>query len=74
MALSACKVPINCRLQAAIDAFHRLREMPRWRKLRQEQRDAYNELAIKVDERTIEGYDEVNGKIAAALDSLPEDE
>ncbi len=68
MAFSACKVPINCRLQAAIDSFHQLRMFPRWHDLRQEQRDAYNEMAIAIDQAAIRGYDELLGKMVLALD------
>ncbi len=68
MAFSACKVPINCRLQAVLNSFHELREMPRWAELRQEQRDSYNEMAIAIDEAAIRGYDELLGKMVLALD------
>jgi len=70
MSFSACKVPINCRLNGAIQAFHQMRLMPKWRTLRQEQRDAFNEEAIKVDKEAIKGYDALNDKMAAALDRV----
>lgn len=68
MAFSACKVPINDRLQAVLNSFHQLRELRRWRKLRQEQRDAFNEMAIAIDQAAIRGYDELLGKMVLALD------
>jgi len=70
MSFSACKVPINERLRSAVDSFHLLRELPRWAELRQEQRDAYNETAIKIDKAAIAEYDALNDKMAAALDAL----
>ena len=70
MSFSACKIPINERLRGCLNSFHALREMPRWGELRQEQRDAYNEAAIKIDKAAIAEYDQLNDKMAAALDAL----
>ena len=71
MSFSACKVPINNQLVAALDSFHQLIADPRFQKIPQEQQDLLFQEAMRVDRRAIRGYDSVNDRLANLLDGRP---
>ncbi len=68
MSYAACKVPINDRMNAALNSFHTLRELKGWKALDQPQRDDFNLRAIKIEKAALELYEPLVDEMANAID------
>lgn len=69
MSYAACKVPINQRMNAVLNAFHALREMKGWKILPQSAQDDFNLRAIKIEKAALELYEPLVEEMAAAIDA-----